>query len=242
MINFKIITPAYNCQEDIIQTLYSVIGQSYQNWEMIVIDDVSSDNTGDVVKQFAKKHGFEDRIIVKTRKEKHGEVRNTLAEVDLLDKEDVVVRLDAGDWLTDLGCLDILAKAYTQVDPAVAWTDHRWSFSNTNISGPIDPNISIYNQPWRTSHLKTFRVRDFRGLNPKNFVDAEGNYIMIACDQAIFLPMIERARVNRRPLLYIPFMMYHYNIDIERKDLFHNDRSYAQKHSAEWIRKRGYIE
>ena len=169
MTSFKIITPAYNCEKEIEQTLISIAGQTYKNWSMVIIDDLSTDDTYNSCKKISKKLGIEEKVEVVKRKEKHGEVRNTLVEVERLKDEDVVVRLDAGDWITDLGCLEILNKAYTQADPAVAWTNHRWSFSNTNISGPINPNISIYDQPWRTSHLKTFRVRDFKGLNPKNF-------------------------------------------------------------------------
>ena len=242
MTNFKVITPAYNCEKEIEQTILSVVGQSYKNWSMVILDDLSTDSTYETCKSIAKKYGVENKITVIRRKEKHGEVRNTLVELEKLKDEDVVVRLDAGDWITDLGCFHILDKAYQQHDPAVVWTGHRWSFSDTNISGPIDPNVSMYRQPWRTSHLKTFRVKDFTGINQKNFTDDEGNYIMIACDQAIFLPMLERARRRGRPLVFIPRVMYHYNIEIDRKDLFYNERSYAQKHSAEWIRERGYIE
>jgi len=242
MTNFKVITPAYNCEKEIEQTIISVVGQSYKNWSMVILDDLSTDNTYETCINLAKKFGVEDKIEVIKRKEKHGEVRNTLVEVEKLNEDDVVIRLDAGDWLTDLGCFEILHEVYSRYDPAVAWSGHRWGFTNTNISGPIDTEVSIYSQPWRTSHLKTFRVKDFMGLNHKNFLDSEGNYIMIACDQAVFLPMIERARRSNRPLIFIPHLMYHYNIDLERKDLFHNDRSYAQKHSAEWIRERGYID
>ena len=65
---------------------------------------------------------------------------------------------------------------------------------------------------------------------------------MIACDQAIFLPMLERARIKNRPLIFIPRVMYHYNIDLDNPELFSCDRSLDQKMSAEKIRERGYIE
>lgn len=240
---FKVITPAFNCEENIRTTLYSVIGQSYENWEMTVIDDVSTDGTANKVKEMAKAVGLEDKITVKSRDEKYGEVRNTLVEVACCDDEDVVIRLDAGDFITDLGCFELLDAIYSSHDPAVIWTGHRWKLTNTNISGPIDPNVSFYEQPWRTSHLKTFRVRDFRGLNPQNFLDDDGDYITIACDQAIFLPMLERARRRARPLIFVPVCMYHYNTDAAYDpSVFHHDRSKRQKASAEWIRARGYIE
>jgi glycosyltransferase involved in cell wall biosynthesis len=239
---FHVITPAYNCSDGIEQTLISVMGQTNKDWSMTVIDDMSTDGTAGVVRAFARNNQAFHKISVITRTEKYGEVRNTLDVCSRLDPETIVIRLDAGDWLTDLGCFEILSRVYDQYDAAVVWTAHRWAWTNQNISGPIDPNISVYEQPWKSSHLKTFRVRDFMGLNPKNFLDDDGNHIMIACDQAVFLPMMERARKRGRPLVYIPMLMYHYSIDLQKPDLFTCDRSLMQKQSAEWIRERGYID
>ncbi|OPJ61647.1 glycosyltransferase family 2 protein [Clostridium oryzae] len=51
----SIIIPAYNCERFIGITLNSVIGQTYSNWEAIVIDDYSTDNTGQIVKKYAER-------------------------------------------------------------------------------------------------------------------------------------------------------------------------------------------
>lgn len=48
----SIITPTYNCAKFIGKTIESVLKQSYQNWEMIIVDDASNDNTEEVVKQY----------------------------------------------------------------------------------------------------------------------------------------------------------------------------------------------
>ena len=45
----SIITPTYNCGKFITETIRSVQSQSHQNWEMIIIDDCSTDNTKDIV-------------------------------------------------------------------------------------------------------------------------------------------------------------------------------------------------
>ena len=50
----SIIMPAYNCGDFIGIALDSVINQSYKNWEVIVVDDCSTDNTADVVQEYIK--------------------------------------------------------------------------------------------------------------------------------------------------------------------------------------------
>lgn len=45
----SIIIPTYNRAHLIIETLDSIIGQTYKNWECIIIDDGSTDNTNEVV-------------------------------------------------------------------------------------------------------------------------------------------------------------------------------------------------
>ena len=55
----SIITPTYNCGKFIGETIESVINQTYENWEMIIVDDCSKDNTKDIVNKYAQN---DDRI------------------------------------------------------------------------------------------------------------------------------------------------------------------------------------
>ena len=48
----SVITAAYNCAATIGETIESVQNQSYQNWEMLIVDDRSSDNTVEVVRTY----------------------------------------------------------------------------------------------------------------------------------------------------------------------------------------------
>lgn len=50
----SIITPVYNGEKFIAETIRSVRNQTYQHWEMIVVDDGSSDNTRQIVLSFQK--------------------------------------------------------------------------------------------------------------------------------------------------------------------------------------------
>ena len=48
----SIIMPSYNTGCFIKETIESVLAQSYSNWELIIVDDCSKDNTDDIVKPY----------------------------------------------------------------------------------------------------------------------------------------------------------------------------------------------
>ena len=48
----SIITPTYNHEGYIAQCIESVLSQTYPHWEQIIIDDGSSDRTGDIASQY----------------------------------------------------------------------------------------------------------------------------------------------------------------------------------------------
>lgn len=51
----SIITPSYKSERFISQSIESVISQTYQNWEMIVVDDASPDNSNKIIEEYIKK-------------------------------------------------------------------------------------------------------------------------------------------------------------------------------------------
>jgi glycosyltransferase involved in cell wall biosynthesis len=50
---FSIVVPTYNRSDLITETIKSIQNQTYENWECIVVDDGSTDNTKEVVRQIA---------------------------------------------------------------------------------------------------------------------------------------------------------------------------------------------
>ena len=56
----SIITPAFNSEKFITETIMSVLNQTYQDWEMIIVDDCSTDKTAEIILSFQEK---DSRII-----------------------------------------------------------------------------------------------------------------------------------------------------------------------------------
>ena len=49
----SVIMPAYNAERYIAESIQSVLDQSYGNWELVVVDDGSTDKTAETVQRFA---------------------------------------------------------------------------------------------------------------------------------------------------------------------------------------------
>lgn len=50
----SVIMPVYNAENEITTAIKSIINQKFQEWELLIIDDCSTDNTCDVVRKFAE--------------------------------------------------------------------------------------------------------------------------------------------------------------------------------------------
>lgn len=57
----SVITPFLNAENFLVETIESVIQQEYKNWELILVDDGSSDNSTGIAKEYAYK--YPDKII-----------------------------------------------------------------------------------------------------------------------------------------------------------------------------------
>lgn len=88
---FSIIIPLYNKAEYVSKTLLSVLAQTYPNFEVLIIDDGSTDNSLEVVKTFR-----DERIKIILQKNKGvSAARNTGISAA---KYELIAQLDADDW------------------------------------------------------------------------------------------------------------------------------------------------
>lgn len=244
---FCFVTPMYNASATLPTLLHSICGQSNELWKLILIDDVSSDyhvsKTKKIISEFKSLNcgKYADKIIDVWNTEKKWEVANVLHGISLCDDDDddydnIICRIDADDWLTDLDSLAYLSKVYSSQQFDAIWTAHRWGFSDKNISGPMSPGSDPYKHPWVSSHLKTFRKRLLDNVNDENYRGEDGNYIRRAGDQAIMLPALH----NAKNYVYVPRVMYHYTID-DVPETYQTPDAHFQRDEALFLRQRGYV-
>jgi glycosyltransferase involved in cell wall biosynthesis len=89
----SVIMPAYNAERFIVQAIQSVLDQEYPHWELIVVDDGSTDETAAVV------GSFEDSRIRYTFQENKGQAAALNRGLDLARGE-FITTLDADDRFT----------------------------------------------------------------------------------------------------------------------------------------------
>ncbi len=89
----SIITPTYNHEKFIGTCIESVVNQTYENWEMIVIDDGSTDKTGSIVAS------FDDKRIIYIKQENLGvwKLNKTYNKALNLSKGDLIAILEGDD-------------------------------------------------------------------------------------------------------------------------------------------------
>jgi glycosyltransferase involved in cell wall biosynthesis len=93
----SIIIPTYNRAGVIAETLESVFLQSYQNWECIIIDDRSTDNSFEIIDNYIKKDS-RFKLIVKDNSQKKGASASRNIGLDNA-KGDYIQFLDSDDLL-----------------------------------------------------------------------------------------------------------------------------------------------
>lgn len=108
----SVVIPAFNAEKYIEQALNSVQAQTYADWELIVVDDGSQDNTGAIVQRFAQS---DNRIkCIKQENKGLGSARNVGIRAA---RGKFVAFLDSDDlWLVEKLALQVTVARQQQAD------------------------------------------------------------------------------------------------------------------------------
>ena len=73
-MKYSIILPNYNSEKYIRRCIESVLNQTYKNFELIIVDDVSTDNSPDIIREYCSDPRV--KFIELTEKRFNGGTRN----------------------------------------------------------------------------------------------------------------------------------------------------------------------
>lgn len=149
----SIVTISYNCKAEIEATILSVINQTYQNKEFLIIDGGSKDGTMQIVSKYADNI---DLIISESDKGRSDAFNKGIAKAS----GDYIVMINAGDMLAD-DALNKFAKAFKPGYDVIKGNTIRWN-SDTGFKSIEVPVIKYPIIPFNfyVCHQSTYISRD----------------------------------------------------------------------------------
>ena len=157
-----VIVPVYNVESYLRKCLDSIIAQTYKNIEIIVVNDGSTDASGEICKEFAEI----DHRIIYIEQENAGlsAARNTGLENM---SGDYVTFVDSDDWI-ELDYVEILYKKITEYQADIAVGNY-YSFNESegmfyfHILGDsyyekVYDNVSIFENLYESQEMKSFAL------------------------------------------------------------------------------------
>lgn len=184
-----ILTTTYNCEKYVGKSLQSILNQDFKEFTCYITDDMSTDNTVEVVKRIID---GDDRFVLIENKKKMYQAGNYDQVTRTLPDTEFCIEIDGDDWLPNSGVLSAINEIYE--DPNVWMTSGSFMYHDGRPGFANPPNnfINIRNQLFTLSHLRTWRAWLWNKIEPSDLLDeSTGNYWDAAGDLAFMYPMVE---------------------------------------------------
>ena len=157
-MKFSIIIPSYNNSKWLSKCIQSVLNQTYKNYEIIVVDDMSTDNSLLVAESLL---GSPHKIISLRTKRLTGGTRN---EGISYATGDYVLQIDSDDWLINEFVLEKINN-YLNTNPVdVLYLGYKMEGADNsalvlNIDNKIDALKTGFSAGWLKA-VKTYKYKD----------------------------------------------------------------------------------
>ena len=230
-----VIIPSYNNKNYYEGNLDSLVMQKYENWRAVYVDDQSPDGTGDLVKEYIKKHNLEHKIILIQNQERYGALANLYATIHACPDNAIIATLDGDDKFAHENVLSQVNKVYDYFD---VWMTYGCYVDSSNYTTSccadypkeVVQTNSFRKHQWITSHLRTFYAGLFNKIKKEDLMK-DGVFLPVAWDLAIMFPMLEMAGERFK---FIPEVLYIYNNENPLAD--HRKSMKLQNDLSDYIR------
>lgn len=139
-IFFSIVVPVYNVEKYLKQCVDSILNQTFTDFELILVDDGSSDDSPNICDEYKKK---DDRIKVIHQKNSGQVVARKTGLV--LAKGDYVQFVDSDDWL-ELNALEVVAKNIKENNADIVTFDAYFCYNYKKSKVGQSVKAGVYNK------------------------------------------------------------------------------------------------
>jgi len=203
-----VLTTTYNCENFVEKSLLSIMSQRFKDFKCYITDDMSTDNTVDVIK---KTISGDDRFILIENKEKMyqpGNYDQVIRGLDIPDNE-ICVEIDGDDWLPNSNVLSFIDEVYKDENVWMTSGSFKYHDGRPGFANPPRNFTNVRNQTFTLSHMRTWKSWLWKKINQEDLKDGSGKYWSVAGDLSFMFPMLEMS--GEKHFKYISDVLYIYN-------------------------------
>lgn len=214
---FSIIVPIYNVEDYLDDCITSVLNQSFEYFELILVDDGSKDNSPYICEQYKKK----DQRIKVIHKENGGLVSARKAGIAIA-KGRYAVCLDGDDWI-DKHHLFELSQVIKTYSPDVICFNYYEVIDETYIEYKIPFNKGIYLHEDILKKVYPYAIQTSEGIGFPPTIWAKAYKIDLYRKEQLLVD--ERIKIGEDAACTIPCMLQANSIYILDKALYYYRRN-----------------
>ena len=215
----EVFVPGYNVERFIDRCLSSIFEQTYPYFDVLMIDDASTDKTGTLMDEASRRYKFRESLVM--HNETNQKMPRNLEFLRVGNPDNVIVIVDADDYLFNLNVFTIIADEYLDPDLWLMYGSYTREDPRImpNPALPFPPDV-IANRSFRKysatnlvyNHPITFRRRLLQNIEDWE-MQSNGEWFTAAYDHVIMMPMLEMSAPDH--FKWCPEILYVYNEDNE---------------------------
>lgn len=209
----SVVVASYNTEQYLLDSINSIITQTYENWQIVFVDDCSQDNSIEKIKEITIKNDIIDKVKLFRHAHNYGYGAALYHAIRKADGE-IIAIVDSDDALSNKNALKIMVDTHIK-NPHVSMVYSNYEAARGSDLSKINRRVTCTTlKPGETvlgpckgghysgshatvSHLKTFKKSFY------NKTEEVNPFLQKAVDRDITLKLEEVG-----PLLHIPDFLY----------------------------------
>ena len=200
----SIITPVYKAEQYLHRCVDSIIAQSFQDWELLLIDDGSPDNSGKICDEYAAKD-----FRIKAFHKENGGVASARQTGMVHAIGEYLIHVDPDDWIEE-NFLNYLFLKATESGADVVYCDLNYVYRKHKIVSSVNPSQNSIECLCQTLkgqlHASLCNKLIVRSLYFDNNI-----FFTSGVNMMEDMSVVCRVLYFANKIAYVPYALYNYN-------------------------------